>query len=206
MDNSWPTVQKPIIAKTQPVPTRPRQSDRRVVRTREALRDALLALMVVKAWDEIDVVALCEQANIGRSTFYLHFANKEALLDGSLDALGDLLRDQAGLRQDKTEGRLAFADGLVEHVHEQQAVFRAIVGRRSASHVQGRFRELLVRLVSEEVGAAGGPWQRAATARYLAGALYELMSWWLGSRRAHRPQEIIALFHALSGAALGVTR
>ncbi len=65
----------------EPVPARP---DRRVRRTREALRNALLALLVERGWDDIDVQALCVRTDIGRSTFYLHFPNKEALLRGSL--------------------------------------------------------------------------------------------------------------------------
>ena len=51
---------------TQPV-------DRRSLRTRTALRDALLGLIAERGWDEIAVQDLCERANIGRSTFYLHF-------------------------------------------------------------------------------------------------------------------------------------
>lgn len=77
----------------EPVPAHP---DRRVRRTREALRDALLALLVERGWDDIDVQALCVRADIGRSTFYLHFPNKEALLRGSLAEplafLGGLIR------------------------------------------------------------------------------------------------------------------
>ena len=79
------------------VPARPEppRVDRRVLRTRGALRDALLELMVERGWDGVDIQSLCERANIGRSTFYLHYPNKEELLKGSLGDLRAALRAQA---------------------------------------------------------------------------------------------------------------
>jgi hypothetical protein len=42
------------------------------------------------------------------------------------------------------------------------------------------------------------PAQATATANFLAGALFQLLTWWLGTNRPHPPQDIEALFHALS--------
>lgn len=178
-------------------------TDRRVFRTRASLRDALLQLMAERGWEGVDIASLCELANLGRSTFYLHYANKEDLLRGSLDDLGLMLREQAGQTTQRARATLAFVEPLMAHVNEQQAVFRAIVGRRSGQYVQQRFRELLVRLVSEELGiGAKSHWQRVSAANYLAGALFELMGWWLGTRRPNKASEIVAHFHALSSSAL----
>ena len=96
----------------EPVPAHP---DRRVRRTREALRDALLALLVERGWDDIDVQALCVRADIGRSTFYLHFPNKEALLRGSLADLREALRVRASGPPPGTAVAepLAFLGGLI---------------------------------------------------------------------------------------------
>jgi AcrR family transcriptional regulator len=65
--------------------------DRRVQRTRDALRTALMALMVERGWDAVDVQALCDRANIGRSTFYQHYSNKEELLKQNFAGLRDAL-------------------------------------------------------------------------------------------------------------------
>ena len=46
--------------------TAPQPVDRRSLRTRSALRDALLDLIVERGWDDIAVQDLCERANIGR--------------------------------------------------------------------------------------------------------------------------------------------
>jgi AcrR family transcriptional regulator len=184
---------------TAPTPDESPRTDRRVLRTREALRGALLALMVERGWDAIDIRSLCDRANIGRSTFYLHFPNKEELLKGSFGDLRAALRAHARQTAPQSPDQLAFVGGLIEHVHEQQLVFRAMLGRRSGHYVQDRFRELLVDLVEEErpMGARRS-WQAHAASNYLGGALFQLLIWWLGASRPQRPQEIEALFHELS--------
>jgi AcrR family transcriptional regulator len=183
-------------------PPAPPKQDRRVKRTRYALRDALMSLMAERGWDDIDVLSLCDRANVGRSTFYQHFPNKEALLRQSLEGLHGWL--MGSVASDPKGGEpLSFVPGLLAHVHEQRQVFKVLVGRRSGLYVQERFRELLVELVqaSTATGKARG-WQDSARAHYLAGALFELMVWWLASSRPQRPEDIAATFTHLSRSAL----
>lgn len=191
---------KPPIDDTTP------RTDRRVARTREALRDALLGLLVERGWDGIDVQSLCERANIGRSTFYLHFPNKEELLKGSFGDLRTALRASVP-RTAPPADQLAFVGGLIEHVHQQRQVFHAMLGRRSGHYVQDRFRELLVDLVeAERPAGARRSWHAHAISNYLGGALFQLLIWWLGASRPQRPREIEALFHELSQPALRSAR
>ena len=180
-------------------PPQVRRIDRRVLRTRQALRDALLQLLVEKGWDALDIQALCDRANIGRSTFYLHFDNKEALLSGSFADLGEALRAQAGPAGMARSGDLPWLAGLLDHVHEQQRVFRALLGRRSGHFVQERFRALLVELVAGDMPkTSASGWPAQAAAHYLGGALFELLVWWLSAARARSPRDIEALFKAWS--------
>lgn len=181
-------------------PDRPLRTDRRVLRTRDALRDALMELMSERGWDDTDVQTLCERANIGRSTFYQHFPNKEELLKQSLAGLRDWL--MSSVRDVSIDEPLGFVPKLLDHVHEHQTVFRALVGRRSGQYVQERFRELLVELVLADIPKTDRSWTRNALAHYLAGALFELMIWWLASNRPQRPEDIAAAFRRWSAPAL----
>jgi len=56
-------------------------TDRRIIRTKVAIRDALVYLIEKKGFDEILVSDLAERANINRGTFYLHYQDKYDLLD-----------------------------------------------------------------------------------------------------------------------------
>ena len=177
-------------------------SDRRVQRTRRALRDALISLLVERGWDDINIQDLCERANVGRSTFYMHFQNKEQLLVSGLNDLSNALREQAVIEKSATPGALPFVRGLIEHVHEQRTLFRAMIGRRSGHVVQKCFREMVNQLVAEEIPIHATGWQRNAGARYVAGALVELLAWWVDTGTERSADDIEQLFYQLTLPAL----
>lgn len=58
-------------------------ADRRVRRTRRALHQALIGLMLERGYARITVQDILDRADVGRSTFYAHFRNKDDLLVGS---------------------------------------------------------------------------------------------------------------------------
>ena len=182
---------------TKPPPPMP--VDRRSQRTRMALRGALVELMVERPWDDIAVGDVCTRANVGRSTFYLHYPNKGALLKGGLEGLQAELRHQA--RAHPGAG-FRFAQGLIEHAHDQRRLFRSLIGRQSGYVVQQQYREMVIRLVDEELPPSTVGLPRPAVARWLAGAFDELLSWWIEEREPMPPGDLAAWFDQLSRPAL----
>ena len=173
-------------------------TDRRLQRTRQALRHALLALLPQKGWDEVTVQDICDCANIGRSTFYMHFQNKEELLSAGLSEMGKAVRNGAARSLSDVENHFGFLPGLIEHLFAQRRIFCAVVGRRSGHIVQMRFRELLFQLVSDDLARTQpAGWQRDATAHYFSGAIFELLSWAV-DENTHTPEEIIRCFRRIS--------
>ncbi len=174
-------------------------ADRRVQRTRYALRDALIALLAERGWDDINIQDLCERANVGRSTFYMHFQNKEQLLVSGFDDLRAWLCSDAAAVKKGDSDSLPFVRGLIDHVYEQRTLFRAIVGRRSGHVVQKRFREMVGLLVEKDISlrVAGG-WQRDAGVNFIAGALVELLAWWVDAGKGRTADDIERLFDQLS--------
>lgn len=171
--------------------------DRRVQRTRRALRDALISLLVERGWDDINIQNLCQRADVGRSTFYIHFQGKEELLVSGFDDLRAVLRAQAAEMNGAADS-MRFVRGLIAHAYEQRTLFRAIVGRRSGHVVQKRFREMVSQLVEEEISLPATGWQRDAGIRYVAGALVELLAWWVDAGNARSADDIERLFHQLT--------
>ena len=55
-------------------------SDRRIIRTKLAIRDALVSLITEKGFGSLSVSDLTSRANINRATFYLHYRDKFDLL------------------------------------------------------------------------------------------------------------------------------
>lgn len=175
----------------------PKTSDRRIQRTRRTLREALISLLLERGWDAVSVQDVCDKADVGRSTFYTHFADKEDLLVGGFDDLRKALRRQ--LAPADPGHALPFAHGLIEHAHEQQRLFRALVGKRSGQVVLRRFRELVLDLVREDMSglAAPGPNPEAAV-HFIGGAFLELLTWWLETRNSLTPADLERLFMGLA--------
>ncbi len=176
----------------------PSTNDRRVQRTRRTLREALIALILERGWDGFSVQDVCDRADVGRSTFYTHFADKEDLVGGGFEDLRRGLRAQLAASGGPARP-LGFSRGLIEHAHEQQRLFRALIGKRSGQLVQKKFRELVLDLVREDLAAllAPGPRRDGAVA-FVAGAFFELLIWSLEAKSALAPEEVDALFHELA--------
>jgi AcrR family transcriptional regulator len=151
--------------------------DRRVLKTKAALRDAMLSLMAPKGWDEMTIQEICNAANVGRSTFYVHYQSKDDLLSEGMNDLRDMLAGQGA----KLDGPgFHFLAGLLEHMAEQREVFKAAIGRRSGHGVARRFKEMVFQLVEIELKrqrhpAAKNPW----VARFVAGGIVDAMAWWV---------------------------
>jgi AcrR family transcriptional regulator len=181
-----------------------RDGDRRTARTRLALRQALLALMSERGWDAIGVQEICERANVGRSTFYTHFQNKDELLRGGFEDLRHALQASASstssAERQGGETGMPFVLGLMEHAYENRKLFRTLIGRRSGYVVHQRFKQMLATMVEDELKTVPPGVPRAAAARWTAGALFELLSWWVESRSSATPKELLEMFRRLSGA------
>src|SRR5260370_4624614 len=114
--------------------------DRRSARTRRALHEALISLILRKGYDAITVQEIIDQADIGRATFYAHYRGKEDLLRGGFDALRAELKAARGTALSKRgagqDGPLVFSLAMFEHACAYRDVYRAMVGGRGGGAVR----------------------------------------------------------------------
>ena len=54
--------------------------DKRIMKTRKGLKDALLCLLEEHSFEEITVTEICEHARTGRLTFYKYYSDKNELM------------------------------------------------------------------------------------------------------------------------------
>ncbi len=184
-----------------------RTVDRRVQRTQQLLRSALMALIQEKGFESLSVQDIIDRANIGRATFYAHFDSKEDLLASGIEGLRASLKERQ--RQALAEGGrddasvLAFSHELFAHAHEHRAVFRAMVGKRSGAVVQQLLQKMLVDLVRDEVkqmmtssDATAMPLE--AMAQYIGGGLFGLLIWWGNGKMRMPVDEVDSIFRKLA--------
>jgi len=181
----------------------PAKDDRRVQRTRRSLREALVAVLIERGCEGFSVQDVCDRADIGRSTFYTHFADKEDLVQGGLEDLRAELRAQVLATGADPEHPFAYSRGLLEHAHEQQRLFRALVGKKSGQLVQKMFRQMVLDLVREDLAPrlAAGPRSEAAVA-FLAGGFFEILTWSVEAKNAPGPQDADGIFREFAAPVL----
>jgi AcrR family transcriptional regulator len=175
-----------------------RGRDRRVARTYRGLHEALIALILERGWQAISVQDICTRADIGRSTFYVHFADKEELLVSGFEQFTAELR--AHVAKEGGES-LAFVRPLVEHVRAHQPVYRALVGKGAKRVVERRLLEVICEFIEPAIAAhvRPGP-RRNGIVRYAAGGFLELLTLWLEKRNGLDESAIATLLHQLTSA------
>ena len=185
--------------------------DRRIRRTHELLRAALLELVKEQGFEGLSVRQITDRANVGRTTFYAHFDGKEELLLAGFDDLHERLHRHGRVARAGMAGQPArpfgFGRELFEHVDEYREVFQAMVGRRSGEMAQARMKGLLVELVRNEVqrGPApvrSGDLRREVLVQSIAGALSGLLDWWMRERPPLAPAEMDGAFRRMAESAL----
>ena len=173
-----------------------KQTDRRVQRTRKLLQDALISMMIEKGYEATTVQHIIDRADVGRATFYAHFADKETLLISRLEDLRSFLSE----RQRQAPGTLAFSLAMLEHARNHLPVWTAIVGRNSGAHVAQRIQQMIAELSAVDLRALsfkGTPAQRDLAGQFIAGAFMAVLIWWLGQGAQRPPDEVDALLRQL---------
>src|SRR5246500_1545575 len=94
-------------------------TDPRVLRSRQMLMESLLRLLDRKEFDGISVQEIADEATLNRATFYLHYADKNALLQAMTAARFRALIARRGLSFTNCDGALrAIALGVCDYLAE----------------------------------------------------------------------------------------
>jgi AcrR family transcriptional regulator len=181
--------------------TAPGKLDARVRHTRDALGDALIALMQEKPFDSITIQHVLDRANIGRSTFYNHFRDKDDLFLSDVDDFFAFVSTALDRRGDKSN-RVAPVQEFFAHIAEAHQFIRALSDSQKLLDVfelgRGHMaRGIEARLAVLPATKSLSPVGRAARAHALAGSLFSLATWWLNHQKDATPQQMDHLFHRL---------
>jgi AcrR family transcriptional regulator len=187
----------PAVAALNPAS---RRRDRRVLRTRNTLGDALVSLIHEKNFDDITVQEVLDRAGVGRATFYTHYRDKDDLFLSDVEDFFELCatllkRNNAGPR------RLAPVAELFDHIRSARRFHAALVAAGKMNDVISLGRGIFARSIDERLQSAGveiDPVRRAAHAHALAGSLFSLLDWWIDKNMQPDPKEMDSLFHAFA--------
>ncbi len=176
-------------------------ADARVRRTRLQLGTALLNLIIEKPISEVTVQDILERSGVGRSTFYLHYRDKDDLLVSQLEMFLESMSNALSDRKDKSH-RVAPVAELFAHIGNQNKLYRVL---SDSGHLKDFFelaegyfaRGIERRLVESGRLAKIPPRELAARASALSGSLLSLLRWWLDRGEKESPQEMDGMFHRM---------
>ncbi len=184
--------------------------DRRARRTRRQLKEALFALILEKGYDAVTIEDITERADLGRTTFYLHYKDKEDLLIESIENIANdliaLLPPPAWNVSEPpaTDGRVMDAILITfQHAAENAQFYRVILRGEGASQANRRIHAIIRQKATELVGERmkDGTLHPLVPmdvfANYFAGSLMAIITWWLETDTPYPPEEMAEMFRML---------
>lgn len=188
--------------------------DRRVERTRKLLQDALMGLILEKGYEAVTVQDIIDRANVGRATFYAHFADKQQLLISGFEELRVFLFEQQRAKMPPASPvRLRFSLAMFEHACSYRQVYRALVGKQSGAIVRQQLQQLLAELVRNELAAlasrdAAPPVLPEIVVQYTVSSFMSMLMWCVDHETPDTAEEMDAIFQQLTlpGVLIGLGR
>ncbi|NLF45410.1 MAG: TetR/AcrR family transcriptional regulator [Syntrophomonadaceae bacterium] len=187
-----------------------RKEDRRVIRTKQVILEALVTLIEEKGIDAVTVKDITRKANINRGTFYLHYQDKTDLLEKTV---GDIMEEcQALLLQSNSlvikeyvnsNNPPLFMVSLFEYFDQNASLIRAFLSMKGDLSFQEQFKniiwsnlfekELSVHIKKDNLLVPGD-----YLVIYLISAHLGVIQHWLEKEQRETPREMASILYHLS--------
>lgn len=178
-----------------------KKTDRRSERTRKSLRDALIELILKKHYDAITVQNIIDRADVGRSTFYAHFRDKEDLFRGDWERFLNFLVQQIDF-ENIEKGRFVPIKELFGHLKDFHPFYRALVRSRKSDQLFNTGINQLAKLIEDKLTLSLRKRQStlipvSILSNYLANEMFTFLRWWLDQNMPYSPERMDEIFHHL---------
>lgn len=185
----------------------PPPEDRRVRRSRRALRDALISLILERGYASVTVEDITARADLGRATFYTHYTDKDDLLEHIVtDLIAELQERQRPLVSTSSVGFTGKPIlEMFRHAAEERDTYRVILRGEGDGRALRRFADAQA-ATAAAVFAARAEAQGVTPnvdiellARAWAGEQIGVLQWWLEPETpAMTPEAVTTMLRDLS--------
>jgi AcrR family transcriptional regulator len=173
------------------------------------LREALIELIPEKGYDAITIKDITDRATLNRATFYLHYRDKEDLLDRGFEEIWDELTRENPFPQ-APGGKLSLEATRetvltdFKHLANHAAFYRVMIGRQGVAHFIYRMQAYVYKSTEERLKALAPVRSQTdlpleIALQFIASAYVGLMHWWLDSDMPYAPDEMADLILRLYG-------
>jgi AcrR family transcriptional regulator len=168
--------------------------DRRVAKTRRALKAALTDLILEKGYEQVTVQDIIDRADMGRSTFYSHFVDKDDLLLAILSDLQVPGPDTSTWNQD--DPAFGWTLELFRHTGAGKRLFKAVASSQSGALGRREMTRWLEDLARAELSRLHiprrlDPDKLEIVVRFIVGTFIGFMDWWMREENEQLPPETV---------------
>ena len=173
------------------------KTDRRSQRTRHLLGAALVELIREKDYGTITVSDIIERANVGRSTFYVHYRDKDALFVGELDRVIEILSQRIPGQEE-----IPFFPslGLFRHVGEEFELYKSLLWTPGIDLLIKHLQKSISQRVEQGLQNSGRKFEipHPVLASFIAGSFLTLLKWWLENKMIYSAEQMDETFRKLA--------
>jgi AcrR family transcriptional regulator len=173
------------------------KQDRRSQRTRHILSAAFVQLLREKGYSAITVSNIIERANVGRSTFYSHYQDKDDLFVNELDRVIEVL----GHRIPNQDEMPFFPSlGLFRHVGEEYELYKALLWTPGIDLLIKHLQTSLTNRIEQGFQKINREYEIPIPilANFIAGNFLTLLKWWLENKMVYSPEQMDDIFKKLT--------
>ena len=168
------------------------KEDRRITRTKNYMRNAILDLITERGeYNSIQINAIADKADVARSTFYLHYADKEELLYDALDGEFNKFLTEIQNYYEKPQAPLHLLS-LLSYVRDHPRYFQVVLNSVGTSQAfeQTRkvFEEWLLNWLDFSVFDSSLP--HHLVSYHISSTVINTIKWWLETENDHSPEEM----------------
>lgn len=175
------------------------RQDRRVQKTRHLFQEALIKLLKENRYSSISIEDLADQANLGRTTFYLHYPDKDALLEECvICVLSKLTEKTHSLLTTRWNSHdLMALKILFEFACENEQFIRVMLHDPCGFVFFQRFQIIVVDLLNQELNTAYCdttpkiPLEFPST--FFAGAILATIKWWVDNEKPYSDAQMVEM-------------
>ncbi|MCA0756986.1 TetR/AcrR family transcriptional regulator [Paenibacillus sp. N4] len=163
--------------------------DRRILKTQEALKKAVIELMSEKSFDEITIQDIADKANLNRGTIYLHYQDKYDLLDKLIESHMNELGEM-----DEWACKLDWSNGLVpffEYFEKNYLFFSTMLASKGAPSFRNRLLDYVMEGFKGEIDRESGrnaDFNEEVMLQYAGTAYVGVIEWWIKNGMPDPPQ------------------
>lgn len=162
--------------------------DRRIAKSQEAIKKAVIELMSEKNFDDITIQDISDRANVSRGTIYLHYSDKYDLLD---KLIAEHINEMRVICESTSE--LDFIDANLpwfEYLENHYLFFSTMLASKGAPSFRSQFVKFLIEEFKDEVDNTNGKnngLNEDVILQFIVTSYVGIVEWWFRNGMPYPP-------------------